>query len=71
MKIKVLYIEGCPNYRLGVEELNRVLKLEGVWEQVEEIMVSGPDSAEQSAFPGFADDSRRRSRCRARRAILS
>ena len=52
MKIEVLFIEECPNYRLAVEEVNRILQLEGVPAQVEEIMVSDTDSAEQLRFLG-------------------
>lgn len=52
MHIEILYIEGCPNHRLAVEEVSRVLNMEGMSAQIESIMVSDSEAAHILHFLG-------------------
>jgi mercuric ion transport protein len=52
MKIEVLYVEGCPNYRRAVERAQEVLKEEGLTEEVVEVNVRDEAAARSLGFLG-------------------
>ena len=52
MKIEVLYVPGCPNYRPALERIQKVLQSESLRADVEGIPVSNEVAAEALKFPG-------------------
>ena len=52
MKIELLYVPGCPNYRSALETIKDVLGDTGVSEQITEIAVLDSTQAVALGFPG-------------------
>lgn len=52
MKIEILYVLDCPHYRAAMAELKGVLVVEGISDQVSEILVADPQMAETLKFRG-------------------
>jgi hypothetical protein len=52
MKIEVLYLEGCPNYKPALERLKNVLRQEGLPAEIEEVKVEDQLTAKARNFFG-------------------
>jgi hypothetical protein len=52
MKIEVLYVPGCPNYRPALERIQKVLESESLRADIERIPVSSEVAAKALEFPG-------------------
>ena len=52
IKIEFLYFEGCPNFQPALEQLERILKEEGVGSSVEMINVTSEEMAKKFRFLG-------------------
>jgi mercuric ion transport protein len=52
VKIEVLYVLDCPHYAAAMAELKGVLAVEGISDQVSEILVADPGMAETLKFRG-------------------
>jgi hypothetical protein len=52
LRIEVLYVDGCPNYRRAAERVRTILKQEGLTADVEEVDVKDESAAKALAFPG-------------------
>jgi hypothetical protein len=52
MRVEVLWWEGCPSYPETLEDLERVLREEGVDVDVELVEVESDDQARSERFPG-------------------
>ncbi len=52
MKIELLYFDACPNYKKTLEDVNEVLKQEGVEAEIEMIRVETQEEAEKLSFLG-------------------
>ena len=52
MTVEVLYFEGCPNHEPAVERVREVLRAERIVDEVKEVEVSDPETAERLRFPG-------------------
>ncbi len=52
MKIEVLYVPGCPNYRPAVERIQKVLGAELLRADIEKVPVNSDAEAKALQFPG-------------------
>jgi hypothetical protein len=52
MKVELLWWEGCPSHAETLEELERVLREEGLDEQVDLVEVQSDEQARSERFPG-------------------
>jgi len=52
MKIEVLYVPGCPNYRPAIERIEKVLASESLRADIEGIPISSEVAAKNLEFPG-------------------
>ena len=52
MKIEVLYVPGCPNYRPAVERIEKVLVSESLQADIERVAVNSDAEAKDLQFPG-------------------
>jgi hypothetical protein len=52
MRVELLWWEGCPSYPETLEDLERVLREEGVDASVELVEVETDEEARSEAFPG-------------------
>ena len=52
MKIEVLYVPGCPNYRPAVERIQKVLMSESLRADIERVPVNSDAEATALQFPG-------------------
>ena len=52
MKIEVLYVPGCPNYRPAVERIEKVLESESLRADIERVPVKSDAEAKALQFPG-------------------
>jgi hypothetical protein len=52
MKVELLWWEGCPSYPETLEDLERVLREEGVDAEVELVEVESDEQARSEGFPG-------------------
>jgi hypothetical protein len=52
MKVELLWWEGCPSYPEALEDLERVLREEGVGAEVELVEVESDEQAHRERFPG-------------------
>jgi hypothetical protein len=52
MKIEILYVPGCPNYRPALERIQKVLVSESLRADIEGIAVSSEVAAKTLDFPG-------------------
>jgi hypothetical protein len=52
LRIEVLYVGGCPNYRGAAERVRTILKQQGLTADVEEVFVKDESAAKALAFPG-------------------
>ncbi len=52
MRIEVLYVPGCPNYRPAVERIQKILVSESLRADIEGIPVSSEVAAKTLEFPG-------------------
>jgi hypothetical protein len=52
VKIEVLYVLDCPHYPAAMAELKSVLAIEGISDQVSEVLVADPRMAETLKFRG-------------------
>jgi hypothetical protein len=52
MKIEVLYVPGCPNYRPALERIQKVLVSESLRADIDGIPVISEVAASASDFPG-------------------
>jgi hypothetical protein len=52
MRIEVLYVPGCPNYRPAVERIQKVLISESLRADIEGIPVGSEAVAKAFRFPG-------------------
>jgi hypothetical protein len=52
MRVELLWWEGCPSYPETLEDLERVLREEGVDASVELVEVETDEQARGEAFPG-------------------
>jgi hypothetical protein len=52
MKVEVLYFSGCPNHKPAVERVKEVLRAEGLSDEVAEIEVPDPETAQRLRFLG-------------------
>ena len=51
-KIEFLYFEGCPSYKVALENLKEVLNSEDIDSEIKLIAVDSPDDAEKFQFQG-------------------
>ena len=63
MKIEILYVPGCPNYRPAVERVQKVLVSESLRADIEGIPVSSEVAAKGVRVPRITDDPRQRNGC--------
>ena len=52
MKVELLWWEGCPSYPETLQDLERVLREEGVEADVELVEVESDEQARSERFPG-------------------
>jgi hypothetical protein len=52
MKVELLWWEGCPSYPETLEDLTRVLREEGVDDEVALVEVDTDEQARREHFPG-------------------
>jgi hypothetical protein len=52
MKVELLWWEGCPSHPEALEDLERVLRDEGVDAEVELVEVESDEQAHRERFPG-------------------
>jgi hypothetical protein len=52
MRIEVLYVPGCPNYRPAVERIQKVLVAESLQADIEGIPITSEVAAKVLEFPG-------------------
>ena len=52
MTVEVLYFEGCPNHEPAVERVREVLRAERIVDEVKEVEVPDPQTAERLGFLG-------------------
>jgi hypothetical protein len=52
MKVELLWWEGCPSHPDALEDLERVLREEGVGAEVELVEVESDEQAHRERFPG-------------------
>ena len=52
MKIEVLYILDCPHYPAALAELKKVLAVEKISAQINEVLVANPHTAQAMKFRG-------------------
>jgi hypothetical protein len=52
MRVELLWWEGCPSYPETLEDLERILREEGVDAEVELVEVESDDQALSERFPG-------------------
>ena len=52
MKVELLWWEGCPSHPEALEDLERVLREEGVDAEVDLVEVESDDQAHRERFPG-------------------
>ena len=52
MKVELLWWEGCPSHPEALEDLERVLREEGVGAEVELVEVESDEQAHRERFPG-------------------
>ena len=52
MTVEVLYFEGCPNHGPAVERVREVLRAERIVDDVKEVEVPDPETAERLRFLG-------------------
>jgi hypothetical protein len=52
MKVELLWWEGCPSHPEALEDLQRVLRDEGVDAEVELVEVESDEQAHRERFPG-------------------
>ena len=52
MRIEVLYVPGCPNYRPAVERIQKVLASESLRADIEGVPVKSDAEAKALQFPG-------------------
>ena len=52
MKIEVLYVPGCPNYRPAIERIEKVLASESLRADIEGIPITSEVAAKTLQFPG-------------------
>jgi len=52
MRIEVLYVPGCPNYRPAMEQLRAVLESQSLQAQIRSVPVRTEAQAKALLFPG-------------------
>ncbi|MEE8168304.1 MAG: DUF2703 domain-containing protein [Candidatus Hydrothermarchaeales archaeon] len=52
MKIELLYFDDCPNYKKTLEDVNELLKQEGVEAEIAMIRIETQEEAEKLGFLG-------------------
>jgi hypothetical protein len=52
MVVELLYFDGCPSYEQALENLEKALRLEGVGEPVQRLLVPSVEDAERYRFQG-------------------
>jgi hypothetical protein len=52
MKVELLWWEGCPSHPDALEDLQRVLREEGIGAEVELVEVESDEQAHRERFPG-------------------
>jgi hypothetical protein len=52
MKVEVLFVPGCPNYRAAMEQVHKVLASESLQAEFARVPVSSAAQAELLRFPG-------------------
>jgi glutathione synthase/RimK-type ligase-like ATP-grasp enzyme len=52
MKVELLWWEGCPSHPEALEDLERVLREEGIDAEVELVEVENDEQAHREGFPG-------------------
>src|SRR5215216_2383553 len=52
MRVELLWWEGCPSHPQALEDLERVLREEGVQAEVELVEVESDEQARSQRFPG-------------------
>jgi hypothetical protein len=52
MRVELLWWEGCPSYPEALEDLERILRDEGVGAEVELVEVESDEQAHRERFPG-------------------
>ena len=52
MRVELLWWEGCPSHPEALEDLERVLREEGVGAEVELVEVESDEQAARERFPG-------------------
>ena len=52
MKVELLYFDGCPSWKQGLENLKAALELENIKADIELIQVETPEDATKEKFLG-------------------
>ena len=52
MRIQVLHVDGCPNWQVADERLREALAVVGRRDDVESVLVTTPEEAEDCGFHG-------------------
>ncbi len=52
MKVELLYFDGCPSWKQGLENLKSALELENIQAEIQLIPVETPDDAAKEKFLG-------------------
>lgn len=52
MRIQVLHVDGCPNWQVADERLREALAVVGRRDDVESVLVTTPEEAEDWGFHG-------------------
>ncbi len=52
MNVEVLYFEGCPNYQPAVEQVQAVLREEGISSRIRQVEVPDSETANRLRFLG-------------------
>jgi len=52
MKIELLYFDGCPSWKQGLENLKSALELEHIQAEIQLIPVESPEDATKEKFLG-------------------
>ncbi|MCW2671965.1 MAG: thioredoxin family protein [Frankiales bacterium] len=52
MDVRLLYFDGCPNWREADQRLHQAMRQAGVATTVERVIVSSPEDAERLSFRG-------------------
>lgn len=52
MRVQLLYVDGCPNWQVADTRLRQALEAVGLPVEVERVVLTAPDQAQQGNFHG-------------------